>query len=256
MAATAQQNQYSAFLLEPVTFAVSQPGQVLISMASVALVSAEAAAIVPWPFHILLAIGAEWVYLRGLISGSGVQSRWAGALNLSAVFLVASFGALWSFRKMGVITDAPPIGLAVLLTFIHIGAISAVTLCSAMLHRAGEHVKHLQLQADAKREELRNQRNQEEIDLRNQRLQAAQDELMIEMRRRDAELKLEAERNRLRAEARAQRRPATAAQVAAQPTRNRTIVYNGVEYPSIQAAADAHGITRQAMTKRLQKEAN
>lgn len=33
----------------------------------------------------------------------------------------------------------------------------------------------------------------------------------------------------------------------------RSIVYNGVEYPSIQAAAEAHGITRQAMAKRLQK---
>lgn len=256
MAATAQQNQYSAFLLEPVTFAVSQPGQVLISLASVAIVSAEAGTLVPWPFNILLAIGAEWVYLRGLISGSAIKSRWSGALNLSAVFLVASFGALWGLRKFGLVPDVPPAWAAVLLTFIHIGAISAVTLCSAMLHRAGEAVKHLQLQEELRREEMRNQRNRAEEDARNQRLQAAQDELFIEMRRRDAELKLEAERNRVRAEARAQRKTATAAQVAPQPTRNRSIIYNGVEYSSIQAAADAHGITRQAMAKRIQKEGN
>lgn len=256
MAATAQQNQYSAFLLEPVTFAVSQPGQVLISLASVAIVSAEAGTLVPWPFNILLAIGAEWVYLRGLISGSAIKSRWSGALNLSAVFLVASFGALWGLRKFGLVPDVPPAWAAVLLTFIHIGAISAVTLCSAMLHRAGEAVKHLELQEGLRREELRNQRNRAEEDARNQQWRAAQLEIEIEKQRQQAALQVEAERNRLRAEARAQRKTATGPQVAAQPARNRTIVYNGVEYPSIQAAAEAHGITRQAMAKRLQKEGN
>jgi hypothetical protein len=56
-------------------------------------------------------------------------------------------------------------------------------------------------------------------------------------------------------------------QVAATQERNQTatatatsrgqkIVYNGVEYPSVQAAADAHGITRQAMSKRLAKANN
>lgn len=254
MTATAQSNQYKDFFLEPVTFAVSQPGQVLISAASVAIVAAEAAKIVPVPFNVLLALGAEWVYLRGLISGNEVKSRWAGALNISAVFLVASYGALWSFRKFGVLTDTPSLGAAILLTLVHIGAISAVTLCSAMLHRAGERVKHLRAQEVAQLEDERNRRNQELADERNRQWQAAQLEIELEKQRQKAQLEIEAERARLRSEARAQRRAATVHAVARNQQRNRTIIYKGVEYPSIQAAADAHGITRQAMSKRLQSE--
>lgn len=253
MTATAQSHQFSTFVLEPISFAVTQPGQVLISSASVAIVAAEAATLVPWPFNLALAIGAEWVYLRGLISGGGIKSHWAGALNISAVLLVVCYGTLWGFRQFGLIPTAPPPQVAVVLTLIHIGAISAVTLCSAMLHRAGEHVKHLQAEKVAQEEAERNWRNQEAEEERNRRLQAAQDELLIEMRRRDAELRFEAERARLRAEARAQLRSATTPEVAAQPKRN-PIIIDGVEYPSIQAAAAAHGISRQAMSKKLRKQ--
>lgn len=251
---TTARNQFSAFVFEPVTFAVSQPGQVLISAASVAIVAAEAATLVPWPLNIALAVGAEWVYLRGLISGSGIKSRWAGALNISAVFLVASFGALWSFRQLGVMPKVPSVGVAVLLTLIHIGAISAVTLCSAMLHRAGEGVKHLQAQTVAAREDERNRRNQEAEDERNREWRREQVAIELEKQRQQAALAVEAERLRLRAEARAQRRNATGPMVAAQPKRNPVIV-DGIEYSSIQAAADAHGISRQAMAKRIKKEA-
>lgn len=255
MSATAQPNQYRDFFFEPVTFAVSQPGQVLISVASVAIVASEAATLVPVPFNVLLAIGAEWVYLRGLISGNAVKSRWAGALNMSAVFLVASFGALWSFRRLGVLPDVPPIWAAVLLTLVHIGAISAVTLCSAMLHRAGERVKHLRVQEVAEQEEARRLRNQELEDERNQRWRAEQLEIELEKQRQKAQIELEAERARLRSEARAQRRAAIIQEVARNQQRNQPIIYNGVEYPSVQAAADAHGITRQAMSKRLRAKA-
>jgi uncharacterized protein (DUF697 family) len=254
MSTTAQPNQYKAFVLEPITFAVSQPGQVLISAASVAIVAAEAATIVPIPFNGLLALGAEWVYLRGLISGNAVKSRWAAALNISAVFLVASYGALWSFRKFGAIPEVPPIWAAVVLTLIHIGAISAVTLCSAMLHRAGERVKHLEAQKVAEEENERNRRNQQLEDARNQQWRDAQLTIEIEKQRQQAELQAEAERLRLRREARAAARVATNPAVARNQTRNQSIIYNDVEYPSIQAAADAHGITRQAMSKRLRQK--
>lgn len=244
---TTTQTPFRAFVLEPVSFAVSQPGQILISSASVAIVAAEAATLVPFPSNLALAIGAEWVYLRGLISGSGVKTHWAAALNWSAVMLVVCYGSLWGFRGFHLIPETPAPWLAVVLTLVHIGCIGAVTICSAMLHRAGESVNAFAARKVAEAEAERNQRNQD----------AAAD-LAIEMRRHDAELRLEAERNRLRLQAaaeRAQLRRATRTTVAPQPARNRVIV-DGVEYSSIQSAADAHGISRQAMSKRLCKSAS
>src|SRR6266542_578709 len=123
---------FRAFVREPFDLALGQPHQLLISSASVEIVAAEAATIVPYPYNILLAVGAEWAYLRGLISGAGVRTRWAGALNVSAVALVVLYGSLWGFRGFHLIPDAPAPWAAVLLTIVHIGSIGAVTICSAI----------------------------------------------------------------------------------------------------------------------------
>lgn len=253
MTATTQATPLRAFVLEPLSFAVSQPGQILISSASVAIVAAEAATIVPFPFNLFLAIGAEWVYLRGLISGSGIKTRWASALNWSAVLLVVCYGSLWGFRGFHLIPEIPPAWAAVLLTVIHIGCIGAVTICSAMLHRAGEDVKAFAARKVADAEAERNRAEAEAEAERNKKARDAATDLTIEMRRRDAELRLEAERNRLRlvaATERARLRNATRTQAQPQPKRNPVMV-DGVEFPSIQAAADHYGISRQAMSKRL-----
>lgn len=244
---------FKVFVREPFELALGQPHQMLISSASVAIVAVEAASIVPWPFNVALAVGAEWAYLRGLISGAGIKTRWAYALNISAVALVALYGLLAGFRGFHLIPETPPWGVAVLLTIIHIGAISAVTLCSAMLHRAGEDAKRLSREKAAQEVAERDKRNQQLEDARNQAWRDAQLEIEIEKQRQQALLQVEADRAKMRAEARAQRRAATIGAVAGQPQRNRIII-DGVEYPSVQAAADAHGITRQAMSKRLRKE--
>jgi hypothetical protein len=244
---------FKSFVSEPFDLALSQPHQMLISSASVAIVAVEASSLVPWPFNIALAVGAEWAYLRGLISGAGVKTRWAQALNISAVALVALYGMLAGFRGFHLIPDAPPWGVAVLLTIIHIGAISAVTLCSAMLHRAGEDAKRVSREKAQQEEETRVRRNQAAEDARNQAWRDAQLTIEIEKQRQQAQLQVEAERERMRAEARAQRRAATANLVAGQPQAQPKIIYDGKEFPSIQAAADYYGITRQAMSKRLRK---
>lgn len=243
-----------AFVREPFDLALGQPHQMLISSASVAIVAVEAASLVPWPFNVALAVGAEWAYLRGLISGAGIKTRWSAALNTSAVLLVVLYGMLAGFRSFHLIPDVPPWGVAVLLTIIHIGAISAVTLCSAMLHRAGEDVKRVLREKDAKQVADRELRNQIAEDARNQARMDAEAALLLEMRRRDAELRLEQEFARQRMQLAAERAQLRAANKQAQPRAQPRIVYNGVEYPSVQAAADAHGITRQAMSKRLKKE--
>lgn len=253
---TTQAASFKAFILEPFELVVGQPHQILISSASVAIVAAEAATLVPVPFNLLLAIGAEWAYLRGLISGHGIKTAWGPALNYSAVLLVVCYGALWGFRGFHLIPDTPTPWLAVLLTIIHIGTIGAVTLCSAMLHRVSMDVKALAEQKVALMVADRERRSAEAEATRIQRAQDAETELLIEMRRRDAELKLEAERNRLRliaaAERAEQRRLNGLRQPARQPTKQ-PIIVDGKEYPTIRAAAEAHGISRQAMTKRLRK---
>lgn len=267
MTTTAFENRtfLDAILWEPLELIKAQPPQIFISAASAFLIGAEANVLLPTPFHILLAIGAEWGYLRGMASGAEVQTKWKDRLTYANGALVVMYGALFSLRKFGALpsvqayhngTVETGIVGAVLMTIIHIACIGAVTICAMMTHSA-----MLAHEADVKRLEVaetkaRNQRNQEEIEARNRRWQEENDAIELRKRQQEAEMRLEAERNRLRTEARAQRRSATGPQVAAQPARNRTIVYNGVEYPSIQAAAEAHGITRQAMTKRLQKEGN
>ena len=245
---------FKSFVAEPFELAIGQPHQMLISSASVAIVSVEAAALVPWPFNILLAVGAEWAYLRGLISGAGIKTPWAARLNWAAFLLVVLYGGLAGLRGFHMIPDAPPPLVAVLLTFIHIGAISAVTLCSAMLHRAGEEYKLVAREKMQREEDARNRRNQESEDARNQAWRDAKLQIEIEKERQQALLQVETERAKMRAAARVRRRPATDGLVAPQPGSQPGIVYNGVVYPSVQAAADAHGITRQAMSKRLKKE--
>lgn len=244
---------FKAFILEPFELAVGQPHQVLISSASVSIVALEAATLIPFPANVALAIGAEWAYLRGLISGHGIKTRWAPALNWSAVLLVICYGSLWGFRQFHLIPDTPAPWLAVLLTIIHIGAIGAVTLCSAMLHRVNSDVKALAAKVVAEENEKRNQEKVAAEEERNRRLQLARDELTIEMQRRDAELRLMEETARRKMQLAIERRELRSATNQAQPKRNQPINYNGVEYPTIQAAADAHDITRQAMAKRLRK---
>ena len=252
-----------ALLWEPLDLIKAQPPQIFISAASAYLIAAEAAVLLPFPANVLLAVGAEWGYLRGMASSANVETAWKDRLTYANGALVVSYGALFSLRKFGALpsVDDYTSGVAktdllgaVLMTVIHIACIGAVTICAMMAHAA-----MLSHEARVKRsqEEQRNQRekrNQQLEDERNQEWQRAQLTIEIEKRQQQAALQLEAERNRLRAEARAQRRNTTGPMVAPQPKRNPVIV-DGIEYPSIQAAADAHGITRQAMAKRLKKEA-
>jgi hypothetical protein len=204
---TTSPTTFRAFVREPFDLALGQPHQLLISSASVAIVSVEAAAIVPWPFNILLAIGAEWAYLRGLISGAGVKTPWAARLNWAAFLLVVLYGSLAGLRGFHLVPDAPPWYVAVLLTVIHIGAISAVTLCSAMLHRAGEEAKaeRLRIATDREEQEAEEERRYQ-ADLRRQR-DAQQLELETEWRRTQLLLETERTRAELRASVRAHKAP-------------------------------------------------
>jgi hypothetical protein len=196
MTLTQKRTIFDAVILEPVELIISQPHQALISSASVFLVAAEAGILIDSPFNVLLAVGAEWAYLKGLSSGQQVQTRWAPALNWSAVLLVVLYGSLWGLRKFGAIPVAPPLWGAILLTLIHILCIGAVTICSAMVHAA--------MLAEQKREhdrrqieqEAQEQRRQQEEEERARRLQAERDVIELERQRMQAQIQIEWQRRK------------------------------------------------------------
>jgi hypothetical protein len=134
---------WDALIWEPLALVKDQPPQVLISLASAALVAVEAEKMLTAPWHVLLAAGAEWAYLRGLCSTQAARSRWSAGLIASGLALVGFYGFLAGIRKLGVqlpgegaalATDAAVAG-AVLITLVHILPVIALGICSAMCHR-------------------------------------------------------------------------------------------------------------------------
>lgn len=184
---TVKRSLWDAMIGEPIALAISQPHQALISSASVYLVAMEAGLLIGSPANWAMAIGAEWAYLKGLSSGQAVKTPWAARLNWAAVLLVILYGSLWGLRRFGVplpqegyqATDLWSIVGAAVLTAVHIFSIGAVTLCSAMVHRAALDAEHA--------EQARKTAEQDE---RARRLEAAHDELAIEMERKEAELEM------------------------------------------------------------------
>lgn len=260
--AVRKRNILDALFLEPLDLAVSQPHQLFISALSVYLVASEAAMLAPSPFNWLMAVGAEWAYLRGLSSGETTATVWNKRLIASAIALLILYGSLWGLRQFGalpkehaMVEGTWAVAGAVILTLIHILSIGAVTFCSAMIHRDVTESARVSRESKVAQQEDRNRKIEVAEQERNQRLQEAQDALLLEMRRKDAELRLqkEAERQKMQLTAeRAQLRNATRPAVAPATKRN-PVTVDGVTYSTVQAAADAHGITRQAMSKRLKK---
>jgi hypothetical protein len=258
---------WTALVTEPLDLIKAQPPQLMVSMASAYLIGAEAAVLLDNPFNIFLAIGAEWGYLRGMASAAGIETKWKDRLTYANGALVVLYGALFSLRKFGALpnvesyqnhTAQTGTAGAIIMTIIHIACIGAVTVCAMMAHAAmlseEARVKRLEQKEVAER----NERNRATEDARKQQWQDAQLAIQIEKQRQEAQLQIEqaATRQRMQLESeRAQLRRATRPSVTGQPRPQPKIVYDGMEFPSIQAAADHFGITRQAMSKRLKKEA-
>jgi hypothetical protein len=181
---------WDALIFEPIELIISQPHQALISSASVFLVAAEAGILIDPPYNVLLAIGAEWAYLKGLSSGQQVRTGWATALNWSAVLLVVLYGSLWGLRKFGAIPVAPPIWGAILLTLIHILCIGAVTICSAMVHSAMLAEQKHERERKQAAEEARARRLQDQQDAIERDQARARVELEIDLAKRRADLEL------------------------------------------------------------------
>jgi hypothetical protein len=218
---------------------------------------------IAWP----LAAGFEIIFLSGLIAADRLaKSRWIGALVIAASLTSFTYGMLYILGIYAVIPSKPEGWIAVGLALAHVLPMPVLTLCAARLYHASRARAVAMEQAAADAAAKRNQededskvaraRNWRDAEVARQlRNQEEEDRLRLENVRKDADL------------ARWEREQATKAQhratVAASRTRNpsatmtataRVVVYDGVEYPTILAAAQAHGISRQAMSKRLAKK--
>lgn len=193
-----------------------------------------------------LAIGFEWTYLRGLATADKTtKTPWAVALNWAAMLTSLIYGILYVLGHYGIIGEKPSTAAAIWLAFAHVFPMALLSFCGANLRR------------NQKQEELR--RNLilvADQDARNRREQDAATDLRLDMQRKEAELEIYTRGLIAAVEAKA----AIAAtrkrnQIAPTPAMPRQpVMVDGVPYPSVQAAADAHGISRQAMSKRLRKQ--
>lgn len=220
---------------------------------------------IAWP----LALGFEIIFLSGLIAADRTaKTRWVGALVIAASLTSFVYGMLYVLGVYHVIPEKPEGLTAFGLALSHVLPMPILSLCAARLYHASR-AQAVAIEVAAKEAEAR--RRQEEEDAKVARARQWRDaEVARQLRNQEAEDALRLENAREEAKlARWQAEQATKAQhraaVAQVAARNqsatisataRTVIYEGVEYPSIQAAADAHGITRQAMSKRLKREAS
>lgn len=234
----------STVIREPIELAMAQPHQILLSTGSIALMGqfAGSSGVVHPAVGYLIAGGVEWAYLRGLASDSRAPTRWGGILNWSAFIIVVLWGVLWVGGFTGAIDHAQG---GWWLAAAHVVPIAWLSLCSAQTHRAAVALEYRNQVAAATEQRAHEVAEREE-----------RNRFDLEQEAEDRKLERWKEAQRIKLELRQQEiatTTATGRAVVAPATRN-PIVVDGVEYPSIQAAADAHGITRQAMSKRLAKQ--
>jgi hypothetical protein len=170
---------FDALIWEPLALAISQPHQIALSCASVALMGSfgTVSGILHPAVAYILAIGVEWAYLRGLASDSRAPTGWGTALNWSAFGIVVLWGVLFVASMIGAIDLRARGWAGWALAGAHVIPIAWLSLCSAMTHRAA-----LALEAI----EERKQRDKEQKRL--ERIQADKDAIELEAARKAADL--------------------------------------------------------------------
>jgi hypothetical protein len=172
-----RQRVYNEVIGDLINLIMAQPHQALISSASVAIVASEAVSLVPQPFNVLMAVGAEWAYLRGIASSGKGDKGWVTALNWGALFLVVLYGMLWGARKFGALAATPDPTAAWILTAVHILPVAFLSLAAAMVHRSAAAIEEAERQRRASLELARQE------DMQRQR-----DALALEAERKEQDL--------------------------------------------------------------------
>lgn len=189
-----RERAYDAIIGDLVDLIMAQPHQALISSASVAIVASEAYHLIPMPFNVLMAVGAEWAYLRGIASSGKGDRWWTGALNWGALFLVVLYGMLWGARKFGGIPATPDQAWAWALTAVHILPVAWLSLAAAMVHRSvasTSAAERERRQADAEADQKERERRIFELELE-QKKADAEAERWLKVQREKAQIKADA----------------------------------------------------------------
>lgn len=131
---TTTRTLYAALVEEPLSIAIDQPHQIAISTMSVALMAgfAARAGIVDQYVAVVLAIGIEWAWLRGVASDASSPTQWGVALNISAFVLAGLWGVLFAAELLNAFN---PQSWGWWLAIIHVVPVVWLSLCSAMCHR-------------------------------------------------------------------------------------------------------------------------
>ncbi len=119
---------------EPLALIKEQPHQLLISTMSIGLMAGFASSngIIDPILGLVVAVGVEWAWLRGVSSDNKQPTGWGTALNLSAFVLAALWGTLWVAESLHAYDPASwGWGMAI----IHVVPLVWLSLCSAMCHR-------------------------------------------------------------------------------------------------------------------------
>lgn len=167
---------------EPIAIAIDQPHQILLSTGSVALMAGFASSVnIVHPLvGLVIAVGIEWAWLRGVASDASKPTPWGTALNVSAFVLAAVWGVLLVAKLLHAYD---PETWGWWMAVIHVVPLIWLSLCSAMCHRS-------KLIAEAAARVAA----EKEADERAKRLQAEADKLAQDVARERARIQLGRER--------------------------------------------------------------
>lgn len=228
----------------PIATAWEMAPQTAITSASVYLVAMFGMShhILPWWIAVPMALGFEWTWLRsirtaGLVRKGADTDRWINLLTWTALITVVAYGILYiiGLPSIGIIPAEPGKEWGIALALAKVIPIALMGFAAANLHR----IHKQQIMAD-------HEARQKEDRARLIDLQAQQD--TIEMERKRKLMELDVWRQGLEV------KRAMRAKPAAPLSKKRPVVIDGVEYESRAAAAQALGISPQAVSKRARKD--
>lgn len=245
MAVMAAERGWKLTVSGPIATAWEMAPQTAITTASVYMVAQFGMAhhILPWWVAVPMAIGFEWTWLRGIRTAGqvrrGAESElWINLLTWTALITVVAYGILYiiGLPLFGIIPERPGAEWGIVLAIAKVIPIALMGFAAANLHR----IHKQQVLAD---QEQREQEKRERL----AELQAQQD--AIEMERQRKQMDLDIWRQGLEI-----KRAMRAKPTATPPSRKKPVIIDGVEYESRAAAAQALGISPQAVSKRAKKE--
>ena len=188
-----------------------------------------------------MALGFEWTWLRsirtaGLVRKGADADLWINLLTWTALITVVAYGILYiiGLPSIGIIPEAPGKGWGIALALAKVIPIALMGFAAANLHR----IHKQQVMADREKE-------QKETHARLIELQAQRD--TIEMERQRKLMELDVWRQGLEVKRAMRVKPAQP------PSRKKPVVIDGIEYESRAAAAQALGISPQAVSKRVKR---